>query len=296
MGVGQTVYREVVPGLSTFSVPFSRFGIIPVGGRSTAIKLRGANGSTSTNGAGSGTVWLLASSPLNALTREKIDAMGKVGWIVAPDNVHSLFLKQYSEAYPEAKVIGVLGLEKKNADVKFAGLYGRDKECTKYGFEDEIAARFFGTFPNRDVAFFHKDSKTMITADLLFNLPAREQFSGHPKGQPYSPIPFLARFSCSFNPFSSLHSFFIKIASAGAPIPDALAPVSGLSKQGGSTLERKKAFAADAAAVAAWDFERIVMCHGDVIEDDPKLGKMTAKQAWLSAFSSVLNPDGSPKF
>ena len=126
-----------------------------------------------------------------------MDQLGSVKYIIAPDNVHSLFLKQYADAYPQAKVIGVLGLEEKNKDVKFQGLYGVDPQGTKYGFEDEvclsmqfvsrranelidsacsteqISARFFSTFPNRDVAFFHKDSKTMINADLLFNLPAK---------------------------------------------------------------------------------------------------------------------------
>ena len=36
------------------------------------------------------------------------------------------------------QVIGVLGLEEKRKDVKFAGHYGVDKEDTKYGFEDEV--------------------------------------------------------------------------------------------------------------------------------------------------------------
>jgi len=34
---------------------------------------------------------------------------------------------------------------------------------------------FFSGFKNKDVAFFHPESKTMIQADLLFNLPAYEQ-------------------------------------------------------------------------------------------------------------------------
>jgi hypothetical protein len=34
---------------------------------------------------------------------------------------------------------------------------------------------FFSGFGNKDVAFFHPESKTMIQADLLFNLPGYEQ-------------------------------------------------------------------------------------------------------------------------
>ena len=34
---------------------------------------------------------------------------------------------------------------------------------------------FFDGFANRDTAFFHPASKTLVVADLLFNLPATEQ-------------------------------------------------------------------------------------------------------------------------
>ena len=42
---------------------------------------------------------------------------------------------------------------------------------------DAITASYFNGFLNKDVAFLHTASKTLIEADLLFNLPATEQFS-----------------------------------------------------------------------------------------------------------------------
>lgn len=117
---------------------------------------------------------------------------------------------EFKDAYPEAKVIGMEGLAEKKAQegLKLDGgvccttsnvqelivltAYGVDPEGTKYGFEDEIEAwylrimhipyhesyHFFSYFSghgNKDIAFLHKASKTLITADLLFNLPAKEQ-------------------------------------------------------------------------------------------------------------------------
>lgn len=38
---------------------------------------------------------------------------------------------------------------------------------------------FFDGFANRDTAFFHPASRTLIEADLLFNLPATEQVCPH---------------------------------------------------------------------------------------------------------------------
>lgn len=46
--------------------PFARFGILPIGGRSTAIQLQ------------NGGVWVLASTPLDAETKLKIDELGPV--------------------------------------------------------------------------------------------------------------------------------------------------------------------------------------------------------------------------
>ena len=46
--------------------PFTRFGILPLGGRSTAIKLS------------SGDVWVLASTPLDEPTKTKLDELGPV--------------------------------------------------------------------------------------------------------------------------------------------------------------------------------------------------------------------------
>ena len=34
---------------------------------------------------------------------------------------------------------------------------------------------FFPGFATKEVAFFHKDSKSLIEADLLFNMPPKEQ-------------------------------------------------------------------------------------------------------------------------
>lgn len=57
-------------------------------------------------------------------------------------------------------------------------VWGRDPIDAKYGFEDDIEHLYFPGFENKDVAFLHKPSKTLIEADLLFNLHSvKEQYS-----------------------------------------------------------------------------------------------------------------------
>lgn len=90
-----------------------------------------------------------------------------------------------------------------------SSVWGRDPPDTKYGFEDDVrkhadtlnvslipfqrsstgtstkksrapsmdlaTSSYFSGIRNKDVAFLHAASKTLIQADLLFNLPATEQ-------------------------------------------------------------------------------------------------------------------------
>lgn len=66
------VVRTISPNLTTFSKPFSRFGVLPIGGRSTAIKLKDGNG-----------VWVLASTPLDEPTKTKLQEMGEVKLVLS---------------------------------------------------------------------------------------------------------------------------------------------------------------------------------------------------------------------
>ncbi|KAJ7138419.1 hypothetical protein C8R43DRAFT_1019021 [Mycena crocata] len=242
MGDKFTVIREVTTNVWTFSRPFARFGLAPIGGRSTAIKLS------------SGGVWVLASTALNSETKAKIDELGPVQYIIGADAVHHLFLGEFKKAYPTAKLIApAAAVTRADKTLSFDGVWGRDPPETKYGFEEDIEACYFSGFKNKDVAFFHPASATMIQADLLFNLPCTEQYS---KTGSSGAVPFIG----SFGPSSWMH------------------------RQFASTMgEDKAAMQRDAKTVAAWDFTRIIPCHGDVIETG-------AKQAWRDAYGAYLDP------
>ncbi|KAJ7201698.1 hypothetical protein GGX14DRAFT_464735 [Mycena pura] len=237
-----TVIREVATSVWTFSRPFARYGLVPVGGRSTAVKLS------------NGGVWVLASTPLNPETRQKLDELGPVQYIISADAVHHLFLGEFKTAYPTAKLIApAAAVERADKSLTFDGVWGRDAPDTKYGFEDDIEACYFSGFKNKDVAFFHAASGTMIEADLLFNLPCTEQYS---KTNSSGAIPFFG----SIGPSSWLHQ-----------------------KLSSSMGEDKAAMRRDVKTVANWNFTRIIPCHGDVIETG-------GKQAWLEAYKEYMDP------
>jgi len=238
---GETVIREVTKNVWTFSRPFARYGIAPIGGRSTAIKLQDSS------------LWVLASTPLDTETKSKLDELGPVKYIISPDGLHHLYLGEFKKAYPEAKVLGpaMAAQRIKDKQVKFDGIWGTDPPDTKYGFEPDIQACYFSGFRNKDVAFYHPESKTMIEADLMFNLPAKEQYS---KSKSSGGLPFFK----DLGPFSWAHAKML----------------SGL-------CDDKEAMKRDAKTVAGWNFERIIPCHGDVIETN-------AKEAWRTLYKDFL--------
>ncbi|PAV19028.1 hypothetical protein PNOK_0587200 [Pyrrhoderma noxium] len=246
--MSETVIREVTKDVWTFSKPFVLRGVmpigIPVGGRSTAIKL--ANGD----------LWVVVSTPLDTETRAKIDELGgQVKYIVGINAVHNLYLSEFKKAFPEAKLIGVSGhLSKLHLkELNFDGVYGKDPADTKYGFEEEIKACHFSGHKNHDTAFLHVASGTLIEADLIFNFPCNEQFS---KSKQSGRIPIITS-------FMTRHSLFHRKFVWGASLD-------------------KEAMKRDVTTVSGWEFDRIIPCHGDVIENG-------GKSVWAEAFKQIIS-------
>lgn len=241
------VIREITPEVVTFSRPFSKFlGFFPMGGRSTAIKLS------------SGEVWVVASTPYSNETKAAVEKLGPVGYILAASADHHYFLTEWKNNYPDAKMIGVetLPKKKKGENWKFDEVYQPDS-ANNFGFESDIDAVYFSGFSKKDVAWFHKSSKTLIVADLIFNLPATEQYSLSKQRK-------TGLFTKKLNPYTDFHRNFIWNES-----------------------KDKAAMAKDAKAVNAWDFDRIIPCHGNTIDDG-------GKAAWESVYARFLDPPGVP--
>lgn len=241
------VIRDVAPSITTFSVPFLRFGHIKIGGRGTAIKLQ------------SGSIAVFSPVALTPEVEAKIQSMGNnVKYLAALDFEHHIFLGPWAKAFPNAQIIGVDGLpEKREADkatagLKFASVFtASTKKDSKISeeFDREFEYEYFHSHVNKELVFFHKPSKTVIEADLIFNLPATEQYS-----------------KTGINPSSGLLTKLF----------------GGLQHTHGSAIwqqrflwyaaggKDRKSFAQSVAAVDKWDFDRLIPCHGDVIETGAK--------------------------
>lgn len=165
---------------------------------------------------------------LDAETKQALDAVGRVRCVVAPSKVHHLFVGDYASAYPDARLFAPPGLAEKRTDLHFHGELG-----------DQTAAEWNGTLEQHlfrgarlmnEVVFFHPASRTLILTDLAFNMTAP------PSGR--------ARLFCwlvgarGFGPH--------RIIRAG--IRDRRAARESLQR------------------ILAWDFDRVIVTHGEVLE------------------------------
>ncbi|POW16345.1 hypothetical protein PSTT_01476 [Puccinia striiformis] len=114
--ISKSTIREIVKGtILTFSKPFKRMGIVPIGGRSTAIKLSDS-------------------------------------FIAVADMEHTGFITQYTDAYPEAKVYGPEGVAKKlgiNVHEWTSDKNHNPMEYDTQVLKDEIKAEYFDGFINK---------------------------------------------------------------------------------------------------------------------------------------------------
>ena len=190
---------------------------------------------------------LLLHSPiaLDADVRRELDVLGPVRFAVAPNRVHHLYAGKVADAYPESRLWIGPGLERKRPDLVFAGILGDEAPAEWRGQVDQT---FFRGRPyENEVTFFHRASRTLILCDLAFNFG--------PRSAPFTRLWMsLLRSYGHFGP-SKLDPLLIRDRAAAR-----------------QSLER----------ILGWDFDRVVVAHGDVLESGGH-DALREGYAWLLA-------------
>jgi len=248
------VIRKLSPDITTLSVPFLRFGRIKVGGRGTLVRLP------------SGSVAVFSPVALTPEVKETVAAMGELKYIAALDIEHHIFLGQWHEAYPTAKVLGPEGLpekraKQKNEDVPFSVVFtaaNKDTITVDPEFDAAFDYEFVHSHANKELVFNYKPEKTLIQADLIFNLPATEQFSKTGLDSKSGILTKLFGYINNTRGTAVAQKRFIWYAISSGDRPG---------------------FGKSMAKIDKWDFNTIIPCHGDVIETGGK-GIFEKIMAW----------------
>ncbi|KAE8378595.1 beta-lactamase-like protein [Aspergillus bertholletiae] len=241
------VIRNVTSDVITMSLPFARFGHLKFGGRGTLVRLA------------SGALAVFSPVSLTPEVRETVTSLGgKLKYIAALDLEHHINITPWKEAYPDAEIIAPEGLYEKRQsnpaykDAPFKHVFCKEsysQQRISDEFDEEFETEYVYGHPSRELVFLHKRSRTLIEADLLFNLPAREQYSK--TGE------------------SATSGLLTKIVS---PLLSTNAPATWQKRFVWHVLSSgdRTAFNESVRRIDKWDFNRLIPCHGDVIESGAK--------------------------
>jgi len=232
--------KNLAPNLWIVDQPDFNTGLAKIGTRMTVIKLA------------SGGLFLHSPTRLDEETKQALDAIGEVRAVVAPSRAHHLFVGKYVKTWPGAKLYGPPGLVGEipdfrtrigaRRDLKLDAVLGDEPESVWAGSIDQHL--FKGAPALNEVVFLHRPSRSVIFTDLVFNVPAD---------------------------FKDARIFYTLVGARGRFGPHRLIRIA---------IRDRKAARASVTRILEWDFDRVIVTHGDVLESGGK-AKFAAAFSYL---------------
>ena len=187
-----------------------------------------------------GTLWVHSPVAYSSDVAAALAAIGPVKHIVAPNCMHDTYLEEWFTAYPQARFHGAPGFSKARPDLPFTDTLSDAPHAACAGVFEQHVIR--GMPRINEVAFLHRPSRTLIVTDLVFNLGPE--------------MPFLSRVLLELN------DCYCKF---------------GASRLIKSVIKDRAAVRASVDRILAWDFDRIVLSHGDNV---PTAGRSRLRDAF----------------
>ncbi|HEY2733615.1 MAG TPA: DUF4336 domain-containing protein [Polyangiales bacterium] len=191
-----------------------------------------------------GELFVHSPCPIDAALQRRILSLGPVAHVIAPGTFHALHAAAWCRAFPDAQLWVCPGLERKRPE-----LHGRVlSDEAPLDWHAEIAqAVVHGSRWMREVIFFERASHTLIATDII------ENYGDHSANAPWM-----------------LRFWWRLLGTWNRPSPAPEYRFGWCDKRAArASLER----------VLGWDFERIVLSHGELIEHD---ARACARRAWQS--------------
>ncbi len=112
-----------------------------------------------------GSVWVWSPIAVTPELERALDSIGPVRHIVSPNKIHHLFLKEWAERWPDARLHAPPGLARRKPQLHFDAELG-DKADPAWAADIDQTI-FRGSIAMEEVAFFHRQSMTAIFGDLV---------------------------------------------------------------------------------------------------------------------------------
>ena len=112
-----------------------------------------------------GGVWVWSPVALTQELADEVEAIGPIRHIVSPNKIHHLFLNEWAEHWPDARLYAPPGLARKKPELRFFAELD-DRPSPSWAADIDQAA-FRGSLAMDEIAFFHRASRTAIICDLI---------------------------------------------------------------------------------------------------------------------------------
>jgi len=188
---------------------------------------------------------LILHSPceIDAAMAAALSKLGPVGYIVAPGSLHHLHVANAQRHYPDAMTYICPGVERRAPGLRFDGMLGLRSPAEWTDTIDQVLIQ--GSRYVTEVAMLHKPTRTMLLVDAI------EYFTDGTAGVSWQ-----------------LKAWWRLLRMWNKPKP---APEYWLG------WKDKVAAKASLEEILEWDFDKIILSHGDNILEN---ARETARRAW----------------
>lgn len=192
-----------------------------------------------------GDLWVHSAFDPGPELRQQMDAQGKVSYVVCPNRMHHMLVGELLAHYPEAQLHLSRVLPSKRPDLAFGQVL--EEEGPPQWSPDLEHHCLRGHLFLDEILFFHRPSRTLIVTDLLWG-------SG-------PEAPWYLRWLTALGRGRLSHA-----------TPPEMRPLFYPRQEARQSLE----------TVLEWDFERIVLAHGPLVESG-------GRDLFRRAFGFLLN-------
>ena len=208
------------------------------------LKVFDVNGRSAVIRLSDGTLFIHAPLALTPDLKAALDKLGEVSIVATPNSEHCDFVAQWKYFYPKAKYLACPGLSKRRQDLPFDGELSTDN-TPDASYADDIEQIFIKAVPFfNEVLFYHKQSRSLLVTDVFWNFPEGKDI---PTGT---------------SAFRWMMNRIYK------PVYERI------------LVRDRKQFEDSMQKVLEKDIQRIIPCHGYIIENGAK--------TWMTEFFSSL--------
>jgi hypothetical protein len=114
-------------------------------------------------------LFVISPIQLTASIRTDVDLLGSVKYLVSPNHLHHLYLGDWSQAYPDARVYASPRLTSKRKDLTFYKTLSTDIPEPEWAGQIDQCLFGSGNGWIDELVFFHRASCTVIFTDLVMD-------------------------------------------------------------------------------------------------------------------------------